>query len=327
MIKTKSYLVLALITLLTFSCSKDEVETIETVQEIQVLEFDSKVALEQEIDQVLEFKKRQELSISKKLFGESLKNFDFSAKQPDVEKEEKINQDVLFESVKLYHQEKLNAVYELRKEKNFTSIQSIADEINFLALINPKKAGKLTNKFQNLLVKTKFGTSTIFDDRKANVINTDGEVFVNGQKQETATSVQMKNSARIKEGVLAYSTDNIFAVTWHTGARRDSGERIFTKLGGWIILNGVSYPFATAFNPRSDSYSRIRSINADGLCGPTLRTLKYASGFGPVVEIAQTISYAICRDAYYPQQGKVSGDFATVLANGQILRASGTAAY
>jgi len=324
---TKFYVVLALIAFITFSCTKDEIESAEESSDSKVLEFDSKEAMEQEIVEVLELKKIQELSISEKLFGNALRNFDFSTTPTDSEKEQEIDQDVLLESVKLYHQEKLNGIYELRNRRNFTSIQSIADEINFLTLIDPKKGDKLADEFKDLLVKTKFGTTTVFGDRQATILNVHGEVYMKGQKLEIVKSVDTKNPSRIREGVLALSTDNTFGVTWHTGAVWNSGTQIFAKLGGWIIIDGVPYPFDAAFSPNSGSYSIIESYNSNYLCGPASRILLFPSGFGPTVESLQINTYNICRGAYYPVQGKVSGDFATILANGQILRASGSAEY
>ncbi|OEK09689.1 hypothetical protein A8C32_13390 [Flavivirga aquatica] len=47
-----------------------------------------------------------------------------------------------------YHTEKLKAIYEIRSELNFISIQSIADEINYLKLLNPNKHKHLFNEYK-----------------------------------------------------------------------------------------------------------------------------------------------------------------------------------
>lgn len=194
----KKIYLLALISFVLVSCSEDQVlpESISLAKkEIIVIDFSSQKEMEDKIDEIISLKEQKEKEVLNTFKSMTTSKSGILGKL-NVSGLENSQNNTILNDLKIYHQERLNSIYELRKELNFTSIQSIADEINSLILLNPSKAKYLTSKYQGFLVKNVVEIVTIFDDRSSNVINDNGEVLVEGKKLDLLKSVPKSSTAR-----------------------------------------------------------------------------------------------------------------------------------
>lgn len=87
----------------------------------------------------------------------------------------------LLPRLKKYHAEKLESIYELRRTLKFTSLQSIADEIMSLQLLNPTKAEALLAQYADVIVKKEYGVAPVVDPIMAKVTNEHGLVKIKGE--------------------------------------------------------------------------------------------------------------------------------------------------
>jgi hypothetical protein len=194
----KKIYLLALISFVFVSCSEDQVspESISSAKkEIIVIDFSSQKAMEDKIDEIISLKEQKEKVVLNTFKSMTLSKSGVLGKFNASEARSSQNNTIISD-LKLYHKEKLKSIYELRKELNFTSIQSIADEINSLILVDPSKAKYLTSKYQQFLKKNIVEIETIFDDMSSNVINYNGEVLVEGKKIDILKSVPKSTTAR-----------------------------------------------------------------------------------------------------------------------------------
>lgn len=160
---------------LFFSCSNDVSEEVSQSKkgELNVMNFVSTKIMHDKIDEIIAFNERKQNQADLEFINYKLS---------DKEKKGLNENEILVFALKKYHSNILKNIYQLRKEINFVSIKSIADEINSLKLINPEKAINLQKKYKLYLTEFQDLTTTIFDDRLSNIINLNGEVLVNGSK-------------------------------------------------------------------------------------------------------------------------------------------------
>jgi hypothetical protein len=143
---------------------------------LNVLEFTSLEKMQEKIDDIMMLKEINEAAIIQKL-NYNVNNSDC---QPKTFNDKGLTYEIIKNDLELYHREKLEGIYSLRKQLGFTSLQSIADEINSLKLLNPSKADYLFGKYSKLLKKSKFYVITSYGDIISNVLNVEGEVKVQG---------------------------------------------------------------------------------------------------------------------------------------------------
>ncbi|WP_299433638.1 hypothetical protein [uncultured Aquimarina sp.] len=263
--KMKSCLMLALIAFLTFSCNTEELEINESTSEIEILEFDSKEAMEQEIDRVLELRKQKEALIIEKMFGgDGIPTLtDKMIKESDGEV---IDEKQLIESANYYHTEKLKVIYEEREERNFTSIQSIVDELNSLKLLNQTKYNALYNQYADLLIKSEYEISTKFDKGTSNLINAEGFLVLESHKINFNTKEYQKpqNIAKgTREGVITTGYNNFIAITFSKSfsailaydLNGNRGVDLAARVGVYCLINSpqgyVNYPCFFNLDARS----------------------------------------------------------------------------
>lgn len=183
------------------SCSKDELSTESNPQakaEIIVNDFSSEEKMEEKIEEIIALKSEKQ-KIVQDDFNKinASKRGNINVEKGDDLSVEQQNQ-MIISGLKVYHSLVLSSIYELRKQLNFTSIQSIADEINSLIVVDANKAKELAKIYQSMLIKDpKIGTfRTIFDERTATVLNVNGEVLINGEqlnyKQYNSVSSETK---------------------------------------------------------------------------------------------------------------------------------------
>ena len=133
--------------------------------------------MEKKINKINALKEESESYIQKKIFltNDVSESISDNRSKKAVETGS-INYNDIKDDLEFYHNEKLSHIYKLRRELGFTSLQSIADEINSLKLLNPEKSEELYHSYSNLLEKSKFQISSIYGDEISNVLNKDGKV-------------------------------------------------------------------------------------------------------------------------------------------------------
>jgi hypothetical protein len=180
----KKLILLKLMVILFVGCSDfeeplKEVDLESIAIEKEYLSFATKEESQEKLNQILTLKERYNQSAYQILFPESEDTSNKFNKDEDLEIE--ISEEEVNKSVKEYHTLLLNNVYSLRKELSFTSIQSIADEINSLELLDPAKADKLYGLYQEHLIRTELGVSTIYEEPMAELISHSGELKLEGE--------------------------------------------------------------------------------------------------------------------------------------------------
>ncbi len=335
MIKTKSYLVLALIVFLTFSCSKDEVETIETVQEEQaiknILSFDSPEEVNNKINLIRTLKNEKETAVVDEMFNSK------NSSTFDISKQTELTDD-LINYAKEYHRRKLENIYSVREELGFTSIQSIADEINSLKLISPSRATKLFAEYHDYLYQGKFLVKPNTAPGISEVLNLEGKLLlknnVRDYLQENYAIIGNKGPIAVSARQDILTGNPFYAITWHTGYQYfNNGNPFlphqytpFTKLASFINIGGGYFLYPSKSSLRGISQATYIQPIAGGGAGLV------AVGFGssPSTYIAEidrfgeTISLGSRSDAsFYVTRVQIgSGLFNTLVGESTISLAS-----
>ncbi|MGH2666569.1 hypothetical protein [Flavobacterium sp.] len=325
--KIKSYLLTALFAVTLISCSKDDATTTDANSENKVLSFNSEKEMQNKIAEITIFKKAQEAQIIENLLK---RNHLEAPSLADLEtlknSNAQIDEKAILEDLKIYHNERLNGIYAERAHFNFTSIQSIADEINSLTLLNPSKASELFNKYAPLLKTVEALTSPVFDNDVALVMNGNGKLILKNEvftpKQNNEVNSKLLVAGDIKQGILA--TNGFFSVTWHVGVsehKDDLGHAYygnFTQFGGFV--NNVLFP--TWFYPVANSK---QNFVKPGTINPVLfRIVAFPTSAGTIVRTDDAVSWnKEYWNKYVPTEGAVAGTFVTII-NGQFVTISGS---
>ncbi|WP_123921944.1 hypothetical protein [Flavobacterium sp. LM4] len=253
---------LAILCIVFTSCSKDDSSNDPnsiTKEEIKLFNFPSEEKMEEKIDEIITLKsERKQIVLFNFNESEASKGFTLNSKKTndlDVKKRDK----AIKNSLKIYHTALLSSIYELRKELNFTSIQSIADEINSLNATDPNKAKLLTEIHQKLLIRDPLVgiIKTVFNERVANIINIEGEVIIEGKKVNykenfsTSNQTQKYIGDEFIVGELAGFNDD-YKAYYFAGRevhKNDLGVKFFkyytelkTYMGSFPAMNVVECP-------------------------------------------------------------------------------------
>lgn len=178
-------LTLIAIVLLIISCSKDDSleKELNNSVELEYVNFSSQEEMNRKIVEIDLLKEKKESKIIEKILlrnnvQDSLLVSSLGSNSKKIEfKFEEIEDDLKF-----YHRERLNIIYELRKELGFTSLQSIVDEINSLKVLDQEKANYLFNQYSSLINKSKYGIyMSRAGEQISNVLNPQGKVKVSGK--------------------------------------------------------------------------------------------------------------------------------------------------
>ncbi|AEW85932.1 hypothetical protein C3B47_14085 [Flavobacterium columnare] len=229
---------------LSTSCSNEDLTTNELLTESQVLKFDSYKEMQNKIVEIKKISDAKESRILNIINSKNLKS----------------------NNLEFYHTERLNSIYELRKELNFTSIQSIADEINSLKLLNPKKANLLYDKYSTLLKKDKYSITYLNDNETALVLNSKGEVIIGGKIIKLINTSNTESTRYIgvdfvREGTLL--TNGSYSISWHAGRsehKDDLGRtfwRNFTQLGSNVLTNNGWVQYPSSMRPLLDAHANF----------------------------------------------------------------------
>lgn len=261
--KRKHYFAtLMLILLSVYSCSNDEDIILNDNQnDTSFLRFKNNKEIQDKINDLTNaFNLKESALIEKLLTRNKLSNPTIETKTGNLNLNEKtIKDDVMF-----YHSERLKAIYDLRKSAGFTSIKSIADEINSLMAIDQEKAYQLFNENEEYLIKSHYLVSTIFNEDMSYVINSKGQIMFDNQFLDVTSNIDMKNTCS-KEGILTSKVitgSTEYTITWHAGSERTSGffnpndYTVYAKLGSFIDFgNGpILQPTWFYTNPNAIAY-------------------------------------------------------------------------
>jgi hypothetical protein len=320
----KTYYLIALSFLVFVSCSKDDTVQSESSAYKEILEFKSRDEMSKKIQEIILLKnQKQQLTLNE---FTSRNNYAIEVSHKKQTNEEKTTAILL--DLKKYSIDKLNDIYDLRKELNFTSIQSIAEEINSLALVDPLKADELENKYKKFLSRNEYQVEAIFDKEIANVVNGNGEVLINGKKIEiTSKEIEINSTGKFiryeaeKSDVVAKSSDFNFTVIYQAGREvheNDLGVKFFKYYCNLAALyrirktppyNGSPYlfiPCPTTYTVNSGSFAAFVQTGSDFFSDYAFG-YNYPSGFGEIVSYVGGNK----NTPYVPAGGKVSGHFST----------------
>lgn len=301
----KKVYLLAIICIALVSCSKDD--TTENIQlsnkKIETFDFLSNENMEEKIDEISLIKEKMEESIAKKYTNKNIKSNN--------------SKNLILDELNKYHKDRLNNIYNLRKNLNFISIQSIADEINSLKLINSTMAEELLKKHEKYLIQNEFGTTTLFENRIANVVNEKGEVLINGKIIDLKISDSKRLTGRyvydegVRSGCAARSEDERFLIFFLAGREKHKDTfgkvffRYFTEFKAYYtdpIAGVILCP--TTFDISSNSIAGF-SQSGNNPFADFAFTVPYPSGTGSVIRNTSGQIWT----AYQTEGGYVKGTF------------------
>lgn len=299
-------ILLAMICIAFVSCSKDDPsESIQSSEKNEVFNFSSYEKMNEKIDQISITKEKLEESTARKYTNI------ITDKSND-------SQDLILNTLEKYHTDKLNDIYNLRHDLNFISIQSVADEINSLKLLNPTKSEKLLKDYGKLLIKNEFGVITVFDSRAANVINAKGEVLIDGKiidlkisDSKNITGKYLYDEAiRIDRAVR--SQDMRFVILYTAGREKHTDDfgkvffRYFTEFQAYYTApeaNGAIL-CPTTFTMSDNSIAGFSQSGNNPFAEFAL-TVQYPSGTGSIVRNTSSQKWT----AYQTEGGYLKGSF------------------
>lgn len=282
-----------------------------TKSKLSVYNFGSQEELDKKIDEIVLLKQEKEETLFAKYT--SLVSMETSDAYSSLDEATVIN------NLKDYHSSKLKVIYELREKLNFISIQSIADEINSLYILDSLKSNILFDKHKNMLIKDKFEVNTIFDNRLSNVINSRGELLYNGIPFNDGFTINTIQTSKyigdeaIKSGV-AGSVGN-FYVYYYAGREVHKNFigvkyfRYFTQLKAFMLtpFGMVSYPAVFTVDPKSIAgFAQTKSQFFSSYDF----TYGYPSGSGTTVRFVGGDK----NTPYVPVGGNIKGKFTATMA-------------
>lgn len=282
-----------------------------TKSKLSVYNFVSQEELDKKIDEIVQLKQKKEESLFAKYTSLTSKK--------TSDKYSSLDEAIVINNLKNYHSSKLKVIYELREELNFTSIQSIADEINSLYVLDSIQSNVLFNKHRNILIKDQFEVRTIFDSRLSNVINSNGELLYNGVPFNDRSTSNTNQTAKyigdeaIKSGI-AGSVGN-FYVYYYAGREVHKNFigvkyfRYFTQLKAFMLtpLGMVSYPAVFTVDPKSIAgFAQTKSQ----FFSTYDFTYGYPSGTGTTVRFVGGDK----NTPYVPVGGNIKGKFTATMA-------------
>lgn len=247
--KIKSFVAITLVIASLASCSKEESLTTE-VQNKDILSFNSEQEMNAKIAEIKTFKANQEAIILEQILkrnnlkapsAEDFKNIDNS-------KALQLDEKAILEDVKFYHNLKLEAIYAERAHFGFTSIQSIADEINFTKLINKEIHERLIEK-NTSLIEYKNNLAQTLNYNLSLVSNLNGNYIINTnslsiEKFNSNSNNRSTGLTNIKEGILV--TNGYYTITYHVGISTHKDLVGFEFYGNYTqngsFINGALYP-------------------------------------------------------------------------------------
>lgn len=316
----KRFYIIGFISIVLLSCSKDEIDSkpiSKEKEEIKVNNFSSEEEMENKINEILMLKEQKEKVVLENF--ESKSNSKKDTKRQNVLEYSITQTNSVINDLVIYHKEKLKGIYELRKEVNFTSIQSIADEINSLILVDSTKAKGLILMYQKFLVQKEIGIETVFDYRIGNVVNANGELLLNNEKVNLDKSISTNNTKRSLgdestiSGIAALDGRG-YCVYYYVGREVHKNFlgvryfRYFTELDSYMMTPYGIVSCPSTFVVNSNSKAGFVQTQSQFFSDYSF-TYPYISGFGASVRYVGGDK----NTPYYPAGGNISGKFSTTV--------------
>ncbi len=252
-----------------------------------ILNFESSEDIIKKVDSIKMLKQEKERVIFEKILlrnNLTLKDLEEVGSSTKLDKEETLLIEDIKKDVIFYHKEMLNSIHELRSEIEFTSIQSIADEINFLKLLNKKKSDSLFNKYRDFLTKDKFLVYALSNSKLAEVSNLEGKLLLNKEEVIYNSNKKLsKNHGKVPGDKIDFKTgilvnNSFFAVTYHAGWREggfqlNDHDFLYSELRSFITVNGTYLPYPcviqTSLSSKSyfykSAFEAVANIGAKGV--------------------------------------------------------------
>ncbi|GEM_PF-6787885 len=216
-----------------------------------------------------------------------------------------------------YHDLKLKSVYKEREAFKFTSLQNLADEINFLVLFDKEKADSLFQKYSNYLRKSIYTVEPTLDYETA--IATDINEL-STIKSETSTGKYI-GVVSVKEGVLL--SNGVYNLTWHVGVEKHKDDlgltfyRNFTQIGSNAYVNGQWVLYPSSMRPALDAYARFYGSGIG-----EIETLGFLSDYGSVIRNTGGKKDYV----WAPKTARIGGTFTTTV-NGNEYKLEGASDF
>ncbi|MHC0446821.1 hypothetical protein ACWA1F_15530 [Flavobacterium sp. 3-218] len=306
----KKIYLFAILSLMITSCSKDETPSENALAKTEVLAFSSIEKMDEKIDEISAIKAEMDSQTAQKYISKNS-----TSKTP-------LSDNSISEVLKNYHSDRLIDINNLRKNLDFTSIQSIADEINSLQILNADKANKLFHKYEKFLKRNNYNqVETIFENRNGEVINVKGNVIINGIYHDFTNSHSTTNkfiTESGKQGIAASAPDMKYIILYSAGRQTHEDDFGRTFFRYYAEFQALYKDPATGFLTLCPS---LFSTNASSYAGFS------QSGNNPLADFAITMSYpagsgSSLRNvggqkwtAYQPEGGYVKGAFAPLGEN------------
>lgn len=338
--KMKKIILTLTIVFCLFSCSTDDsVEAIAEVQtsnETQVLEFASIKEMEAKIEEVKVYNDAVEGQLVAKYFTPNQNvSIDNAANKSLRVLSDDLKDNVL-EELYAYHSAKLEAIYESRRHFNSTSIQSLADEINSLRLINPDAADKLLKDYSEFIVMNGYLAKARNYDYVSSILEPNGKILIDGVELVIEELQNKENANRsseiiLNQGWVTSGYDDFLVVTFNCSifkvflddynySTNQPGVSVIVKnaLAGYVRVspgNYVLYP--CYFAPNSSTNNANYGVNL--FSETTFPTGYSSSGYDYDTKWEFFTSLPNISSAH----GVIGGDFYFPTTNGQILTVSG----
>lgn len=336
-----------------FSCEKDPIESSDRIAVQSFASEQDLLAATSEVDLL-------RLELEEEIRNEILRHTvsDVPTKQDVLSMSSASSSDEELKRALLqYHSMKIDAIHKERNERQFTSIQSIADEVNSLKIIDFEKHEALLVKYHEFLTTDKYGVITRFQQTGlSNMINTSGELLVEGQNvalESENNPTPLKAYRYVDNGTVAMSPDGKFVIVYQTGQNTRQGNWLskrtvlYTKLTSylWIENNYYNYPAWFFTDPESfaswssetyytidesgfSNYTKFEAENMTdvyyydaGLCHSV--EVPFISAVGLTAFKTKDALYE-CEKQFYRAIGLVGGSFCTSV-NGVWYTATGHA--
>lgn len=223
------------------------------------------------------------------------------------------NADKVEKTATFYHNLKLKSVYKEREEFQFTSLQNLADEINFLVLFDKEKSDRLFEKYSKFLRKSIYTVTPTLDYETA-IITDINEL---GTIQPDISAGKYLGVGSVKEGVLL--SNGVYNLTWHVGVERHKDDigimfyRNFTQIGSNALVNGQWVLYPSSMRPALDAYAEFQGSGIGDL-----ERLGFLSDYGSVLRNTGGKT----NHAWAPTRGRIGGTFTTTV-NGNEYRLEG----
>lgn len=332
--KLKFALIL-LLNVIILSCSEEKVAKEKITIENKILIFNSENEIQSKINEIKTFKELLENELIQIILSKSnLNNLTFQdiQKLNINDKKNIIDEKKILEDLIYYHSKRLKNIYKERLKFNFTSIQSIADEINSLKILDNKKAEEIYNSHKDFLIKTEFIVTPKNDNNYSYIANSNNELILKNEK--IILSLENSNRAiprnlfpNFTEGVLFSSNNGLFVVTWHSGVyahNGTSGDSLYNKLSSYVKVGYTYVLYPSWFYPTPNSITSFGMAGFKIECPDTGIGYKTTSGSISTQEISTSYNY--CRNAYKPLRGNISATVLTALG-GTTIGGSGTSSF